>query len=377
MSSAGHGGVDVAIVGGGIIGCIMAYELARKGVSTAIVERREVGREASWASAGIIAPPSSPSTSPVRLELVTRSLSAYPWFVAAIQEETEVDVGYRQCGELFIATSERETTALRHTVEWQEEQGFDTEWLDLADLPSLEPALPPGVRAAALANDGLSLILHQLTRATATAAARRGARVIEHTPALGVALDGSRAVGVQLPDGLLPAGQVVLAAGAWTGWFGPGLGLTLPTVPVKGQMMAIGGVERIPAHIISGAGGYLVPRSDGTVAVAATVEQAGFDKRVTPDGLRDLSGLVAALAPWMLQGEVVASWAGLRPGTPDGEPIMGPVPGYEGLWISTGHGRTGAQQAIGAAEVLVASILSGTPDPLLAPVSLERFGTGA
>lgn len=374
MGGTDRSGVDVAIVGGGIIGCTIAYELARKGVSVAVIERREIGREASWASAGIIAPPSAAAASPVRLELTARSLSAYPWFVAAIQEETEVDVGYRQCGELFIATSEREAANLRHLVAWQEEQGFDTEWVDLADLPELEPVLPPGVRAAALSNDAGSLILHRLTRATATAAARRGARIIEHTPALGVELDGDRVAGVRLPDGVLPAGQVVLAAGAWTGWFGPSLGITLPTVPVKGQMMAIGGVDRIPAHIISGAGGFLVPRTDGTVAVAATVEEAGFDTRVTPAGLRELTGLVAALEPSLLAGEVVATWAGLRPGTPDGEPIMGLVPGYQGLWISTGHFRTGAQQAIGAAEVMVASILSGTPDPLLASVGVERFG---
>ncbi|MDI3339248.1 MAG: glycine oxidase ThiO [Sphaerobacter sp.] len=373
MSGPDYRAAEIAIVGGGIIGCAIAYELARKGHDVAVIERGAIGREASGASAGVIGPPSQTDLPPVRVELTARSLAAYPWLVAALQEETGLDVGYRQWGTLLVARDERELARLRALLSWQEELGFDSEWVDAAELRELEPTLPAGLRGALLANDGGSVHVYRLTRALAAAAARRGARLIEHTPALGLTTRGARVTGVRLPAGSLPAAQVVLAAGAWTAGLGQALGRPLPTIPVKGQMLAIGGVLHPPQHVIGGAGGYLVSRTDGTVAVAATEEYVGFDTRVTPAGLQTLVGLVAALGPGLLQGEVIATWAGLRPGSADGEAIVGPVPGYDNLWVASGHHRTGVQLAIGTAEVLVASLLAGAPDPLLAPLSPARF----
>lgn len=373
MSGAGYGAVEVAIVGGGIIGCAVAFELARKGRRVAVVERGAIGAGASGASAGIIAPPSHKGTPAVRVELTARSLSAYPWLVAVLQDEVGFDVGYRQWGELLVARDENDYTRLRALLSWQEDLGFDSEWVDAAELRDLEPVLPEGLLGAMLANDAGSVNVQRLTRALATAAAGRGALVLEYTPALGVVAGGGRVTGVRLPDGTLPAAQVVLATGAWTTRFGLELGQPLPTVPVKGQMLAIGGLTQAPHHVIGGAGGFLVPRTDGTVAVGATEEEAGFNTRVTPAGLRALVGLVEALGPGLLGGEVIATWAGLRPGTPDREPIVGLVPGYDNLWVASGHYRTGVQLAIGTAEVLVASLLAGAPDPLLAPLSPARF----
>lgn len=374
MAGTGRQGVDIAIVGGGIIGCTLAFELAHKGISAAVIERGEIGREASWASAGIISPPSSPAASALRVELTSRTIAAYPRFVATVQEETGIDVGYRRFGELTIARDEREVAALRDLVAWQVGLGFNAEWVDANALGDLEPVLPAGVLGAALANEAGGVILHHLTRAAAIAAARRGTTIIEHTPALGIALEGERAVGVRLPDGVLPAGQVVLAAGAWTAGFGADLGRALPTKPVKGQMMAVVDAPVMPRHIVGGPGGYLVPRTDGSVAVGATIEAVGFDKRVTPAGLRELVDLAASLAPALLRGEVAATWAGLRPGTADGDPLLGSVPGYERLWVAAGHYRVGAQTAIGTTELMVSSLLAGQPDPLLAAASPSRFG---
>jgi len=373
MSGMGYQAVEVAIVGGGIIGCAIAYELARKGHRVAVVERGAIGGEASGASAGIIAPPSNKDTPAVRVELTARSLSAYPWLVAALQDETGLDVGYRQWGALLVARNENDHARLRALLSWQEDLGFDSEWVEPAELRDLEPTLPEGLLGGMLANDAGSVNVRRLTRALAAAAARRGALVLEHIPALGVATSGNLATGVRLAGVTLPAAQVVLAAGAWTARFGLELGQPLPTVPVKGQMLALGGLVHPPRTIIGGAGGYLVPWTDGTVGVAATEEEAGFDTRVTPAGLRALVGLIEALAPGLMGGEVVATWAGLRPGTPDREPIVGLVPGYDNLWVASGHFRTGVQLAIGTAEVLVASLLSGVPDPLLTPLSPARF----
>ncbi|HET9014259.1 MAG TPA: glycine oxidase ThiO [Thermomicrobiaceae bacterium] len=370
------GAVDVAIVGGGIIGCTLAYELARKGISAAVIERGEVGGEASWASAGIISPPSH-AAPPLRLELGRRSLAGYPWLIATVQEETGVDVGYRHWGEILIARDEAEVAGLRELLAWQEGNGFDSEWVEATDLHDLEPALPAGLLGAVLVNDAGAVVVNRLTRALARAAVARGAAVLEHTPAVGFAREGDRTTGVRLADGaLLPAGQVVLAAGAWTARFGVDLDRPLPTLPVKGQMMALADAPVMPHHVIGGAGGYLVPRTDGSIAVGATEERVGFDKRVTPAGLRELIGLVEALGPGLLEGMVTATWAGLRPGTIDREPILGLVPGYRNLWVATGHFRQGVQLAIGTAELMVDSLQAGRPDPLLDAASAARFAAG-
>lgn len=375
--SSEHKAVEIAIVGGGIIGCTLAYELARKGISVTLVERGAIGGEASWASAGIISPPSQKMTPAVRVELTARSIAAYPWLVAAVQEETGIDTGFRQWGELLVARDENDVVRLQALLSWQGDLGFDSEWVEPHELRALEPALPEGLLGAVLANDAAAVNVHRLTRALALAAANRGATIHEHTPALGLAVEQDRVTGVRLADGTLHADRVILAAGAWTARFGADLGQPLPTLPVKGQMLAIGGAPRWPQHIIAGAGGFLIPRTDGTVAVGATEEEAGFDKRVTPAGLRALIGLVEALGPELLDGEVVATWAGLRPGTSDREPIVGQVPGYENLWVASGHHRTGVQLAIGTAELLVASLIAGAPDPLLDPLSPARFIEGA
>lgn len=366
-------GVDVAIVGGGIIGCLIAYELARKGARVAVVERREIGREASWASAGIIAPPNEPGMPPEKVELHRRTMRAYPWLVAAVQEETGLEVGYRQTGEIAVALDDEEAERLRRLAAWQAEQGFDGEWVEADEARAVEPTLPARARGGILSRESGSLILHRLTRAVAVATARLGGRIVEHTPALGVAVEGARATGVRLAEGPLPAGQVVLAAGAWSARFGLELGHPIPTRPVKGQMLAVAEAPAMPRVVVAGAGGYLCPRVDGTLAVAATVEEAGFDTRVTPAGVHHLIHILLALAPAAAEGRLASTWAGLRPGTPDGEPIMGLLPGYDNLWVATGHFRTGAQVGIGVAEVMATSILEGKPDSLLAPFAPSRF----
>ena len=191
--------------------------------------------------------------------------------------------------------------------------------------------------------------------------------------------DGERVVGVRTAAGELRAGQVVLAAGAWTGQLGAWVGAALPTRPVRGQMLAIEATEPPYGlrHIINGAGGYLVPRADGTVAVGATVDEAGFDLRVTPEGLVWLTGLLHALAPALGGARLVETWAGLRPGSGDDRPLLGRVPGYEGLWVATGHFRGGILWAPVTGEIMASSIRAGQPDPALAPFDPARFGESA
>lgn len=369
-----HRNPDVAVIGGGIIGCSIAYELGRNDLSVVVIERGAVGREASGAAAGIISPPSSLDTPRVKSELTADSILAYPDFIERIEELTGSRTGFQQRGEITVALNETEAHDLKLLADWQAELGFHVDWLDRDDAREFEPALPDSVLGGVLVREAASVFSYDLTRVTAEAAVKTGVTIIDHTPVSGVAIDRARVVGVKLPDGILPAGQVVLAAGAWTAQLAGELGVSVPTVPSKGQMLAIADAPVMPYCIIGRyGGGHLVPRTDGTVAVGATKERVGFDKRVVARNTHWCLELAADLAPALLEGEITSMWTGLRPGSADDQPIMGRVPGIDGLWVATGHYQTGIQMAVITADLMASSILVGSTDPRLEAFKPSRF----
>ncbi|MEX1157730.1 MAG: glycine oxidase ThiO [Thermomicrobiales bacterium] len=362
---------EVIIIGGGIIGCALAWELAKAGVVSRVIERREIAREASWASAGIISPPGPRHG--LRAELALRSFRRYPALIAEIEELTGQSVGYVRSGEIDLAPDAGEA-ALRETLDWQRAHGLAVEWLDADAIRSNEPAIQPDLTHGIHSADAGSLILSRMTTALARAARMRGASIVEHTPVLGIVSERGRATGVRTFNVVVPAGTVIIAAGAWSRTIGESIDFNIPTVPVKGQMLSIADPP-IPLHsIVAGGGGYFVPRADGTIAVGATEEHdAGFDTRITPAGVAWLTGLIERVAPSLMEGRLHDIWAGLRPGVEDGEPIIGRVPHLENVWIATGHFRSGALLAPATAQALAASVISGTPDPLLAPFDPARL----
>lgn len=366
----------VVIVGGGVIGCAIAYELARREVPVTLVERGEIGGEASWASAGIVSLPSRPEERPERIELGRRSLARYPALVEELEGRTGLAIEYRRPGELTIAVDEPHLRRERVIADWQAGLGLRVEELTPAEARRLEPAVPHGVLGAWLAREVGSLSVHRLTRALAAAAGQLGATVLAGTPVGGVIERHGRIKGVRLADRELRAGTVVLATGAWTRFLGDPLGVALPTKPVKGQLLAFANTPLRPAHLLTGHGGYVRPRLDGTTLVAATQEDVGFDRRVTGNGTAWLLGLTRTLCPVLLEGELVESWTGLRPGSETGEPLIGPVPGYEGLWVAAGHFRTGAKEAPATGELVAAAIAEGVVDPVLAPFAPVAAGGG-
>lgn len=358
---------EVVVVGGGVIGCSIAYELARRDVDVTLIERGPIGREASWASAGIISLPNRPNMRPERVEMTRRSLRRYPDLVDEIEALTGISVEYRRPGEMIVAVDDDHATVEFARAEWQRSQGFAIEELEAEQARTLEPALPPALRAAWYIRDVGSLSLYRLTQALAMAAAGLGATILTDTPVASVEQAGGKVTGVRMAGRTLPADLVILATGAWTRFLGETAGAHLPTKPVKGQLIAFASSPVRPKHVLAGHGGYARPRVDGTTIVAATEEDAGFDRRVTGDGVAWLLELTRTICPVLLAGELVESWTGLRPGTEEGEPLIGPVPGVEGLWVSAGHFRTGAKEAPATAELVAASIIEGRADPLLAP----------
>lgn len=364
-------GADVVIIGGGIIGCALAWELAMSGVATRIIERREIAREASWASAGIISPPGPRHGA--RADLALDSFRRYPDLIAEIEDITGRSVGYVRSGELDLATDDT-TDALQTTFTWQQEHGLAVELIDAASIQEREPALHPDFTHAIVSNDAGSLVLSRMASALALAAHARGASIVEHTPVSGIVVDRGRATSVRTFDAIVPCEAVVIAAGAWSRSLGESIDFSVPTVPVKGQMLSIADPPVPVRSVIAGAGGYFVPRVDGTIAVGATEEHdAGFDTGVTPAGVAWLTSLIGQVAPSLLDGRLHETWAGLRPGTEDGEPIIGRIPHLDNVWVATGHFRSGALLAPATARALATSIVSGTPDPLITPFDPARF----
>jgi len=357
----------IAIVGGGVIGCGIAWELARRGADVTLVERGQIGREASWASAGIVSLPNRPEWRPERIELGRLSLAMYPEWVADLEERTGIGVEFRRPGEWAIAVDDEHRAIEARRAAFQRSLGYAVEEVAPEEARRREPALPPALAAAWFSPGVGSLSVHRLTQALARAAQIAGATVLEGTPVGGIDIRDGRVQGVHLTDGHVPAETVVLAAGAWTRLLGDAVGLDVPTRPVKGQLVAFAGAPLRPAGVVAGHGGYVRPRPDGTTIVAATEEDAGFDRRVTAPGVEWLIQLARTLCPALLEGELAETWTGLRPGTDTGEPIIGPVRSVDGLWVSAGHFRTGAKEAPATARLVADSILGGAVDPVLAP----------
>jgi glycine oxidase len=362
------GGANIVIIGGGIIGCAIAYELAVAGERVTLLERNVLAQEASWASAGIISSP-SPGTGAFGL----RSFRRYPALIAEVEERSGMRVGWNQTGETALIGADNDPRPLQDVMEWQRQQGLHVEWLEGAALREHEPVLAPHITAATYERDAGSLRVHMMAQALARAAANHGATIREYTPALGLETSGDRVTGVRTPEGVVGADVVVLAAGAWSKGIAELSGLTVPTVPVHGQMMAIADPPVPLRTVVAGGGMYLLPRADGTIAVGATVDYQGFAKRVTPTGINTLIALVERFAPALNGARLVQTWSGLRPGSADGTPIIGPAPHRDGLWIATGHFRGGALLAAVTGELVAAGIRSGTVDPLLAPFTPTRF----
>ncbi|HEX7102165.1 MAG TPA: glycine oxidase ThiO [Nitrolancea sp.] len=369
----GGSSAEIVIVGGGIMGCALAYDLTARGAEVLLLERRELAREASWASAGIISPPSPRYGA--KAELALRSYARYHGLVQEVEDASGIETGWTHRGIVNVATSENEG-GLRETLRWQQEHGLNAAWLDADALREHEPALrTDGSFTGGLFNaDAASLLLGEFARGLALAASRRGAMVREQCAVLDIETSGRRATGVRTVDGTLAAGSVVIAAGAWSRQFSEVVGSRIPTRPVRGQMLAVANAPVPLNGVIQGSGGYLVPRADGTVAVGATEEHdAGFVAEVTPSGIAWLIDLIDRLTPSLKNGRLVATWAGLRPASDDDELILGKVPHLDNVWVCSGHFRSGALLAPGTSDVLAESIMSGKIDTSLAPFDPGRF----
>lgn len=333
---------DVAIIGGGIIGGSIAFELARHKLRVALLDRQQPGLEASWAAAGMLSPaPDSPDAIPL-VPLGRASLALYPEFIAALEEASGRKTGYQTTGTLevfFAGDAERELStliALHHGL------GLSSEPLRLEEAQRLEPALSREARATALLAYESSVDPRAMTAAVLAAAAQKGVQIRAGTEVTSLLEQAGRCTGAVAGNKKYSAGHVVLAAGCYSGEIA-GLARYAPTRPVRGQMVALQSSSVQLGCVLRSARGYIVPREGGRpqkLVAGSTLENAGFTKTVTPEGLSRILDAVIELAPGLADAAVVETWSGLRPDTPDHLPVLGPA-GIEGLVVATGHYRNG------------------------------------
>ena len=344
---------DVVVVGAGVIGCAVAWRAARAGMRVVVLERGTPGMEASWAAAGMLSPLAEAHGPGPMLELLLAAREMYPSHVAALREATGIDAGYSDAGTLYLALREEDEPELEARFAWQSAAGLGVERLDARAAREAEPAVSHAVRTALRFPGDHQVDNRSLASALWSAARSAGAEFRLGVSAVRLRVEDGRAAGVSLADGSrVAAGAVVLAGGAWAGRL-EGLPRPLPVEPVHGQLVAIETVPPLFRHVVDSPRCYLVTRASGRVIVGATVERTGERKAVTPGGLTRLLTAAVEVAPALEHAPVMETWSGLRPGTPDGLPILGPDPEVAGLVYATGHYRNGI---------------------LLAPLTGERIG---
>lgn len=374
--SAGHLAVKktshVVVVGAGVIGCAVAYELARRGGRVHVIDRRDVGQGATQASAGVLAPYISAHAGTNLLDLGARSLDLYDEFVSRVVEDSGSAVQYVRRGTLEVALDVAATVRFKHTARSYQERGISVEYLDARQVHVVEPQLAGEVLGGLSVDDHGFVGATDLTNALRRAAGAYGVKFTESTSVAKVSRKGG-ALQVETPVDTVHCDTVVMAAGSWSGQVEAEGEEPVPVRPVRGQLLHLGWPKPPPERVIWTDRCYLVPWTDGSVLVGATVEDVGFDERATVAGVQELIEMTCQLVPTARKALFQGVRVGLRPGTPDDLPTIGPSSKVPGLFYATGHFRNGVLLAPLTAAVVADYVLDGKSDNALEATSVSRF----
>jgi glycine oxidase len=368
--------MDTLIIGAGAIGLSLAYELASRGEKVGIVERADVGRESSWAGAGIVPPaPTDADASPSQ-QLAALSARLHPEWHDRLKAETGVENGYRRCGALYLAHDENSERQLEEEAAGWRAAGVRHEIVDLPRVAELEPNLAlAGVRRAYHLADEAQLRNPWHVRALEAACAARGVVTKVRAPVEDFVVRDGSVVEARTAVGSIAAAKFCLTAGAWSGDLAAKLGLRPAVKPIRGQIVLLNPEQPVVRGIVYAGNHfrhYFVARDDGRVLVGSTEEDVGFDKRTTAAVAHELLDFAIRLAPSLAGAQIEQSWAGLRPFSADGLPYLGRAPSLKNFYIAAGHYRWGLALSP-ATAVVMAQLMRGEPTALdLTPFRVDR-----
>jgi glycine oxidase len=369
---------DVIVIGGGLIGCAVARELARSGVRVLMLERRAIGAEASGAAAGTLAAQAEADAPGPLVDLCLRGRSLFADFLEQLAAETGIDCEYGTGGILYCVLGDADEDVLARRLRWQQAADLRAIRLTREQARGMQPELGDGVRWAVHFPDDHWLDPRRLATAVGAGAEAAGVEIVCPRTAVRIVAENGRVTGVGCDGATYPTSCVVNAAGSWAGLVGvPQRVRPLPLAPLRGQMVAIDGRLAVAGHAIYSTKGYLVPRRDGRVLAGSTYERAGYETEVTVGGMAKILAAATALLPVLAERAVLETWAGLRPVTPDGLPVLGPSPDIAGLYYATGHGRNGILLAPLTARLIADLIVAGTSPEALGPFLPGRFAAEA
>lgn len=362
---------DVVVIGGGIIGLTIARALALRGASdVCLIERSALGTEASFAAAGMLAPQAEADAEDDFFTLGCRSRDLYPSFAAALLEETGIDIELDTTGTLYLAFNQHDYEELAKRYEWQTRAGLAVELLTAAEARDLEPCISSATAGALRFPNDVQVENRRLLNALANSVSKLGPTILTETNVDGLLLDGNRVTGVQTSRGVIGCEKAVIAAGTWSNFI-QHTPQTLSIGPVRGQMVCLEGRPQVTRHVIYSPRGYIVPRHDGRLLAGSTSENAGFAKHVTAGGISSILKHANEISPFVSALPVVDTWAGLRPRSSDGLPVLGPCDEIDALFYATGHYRNGILLAPLTGE-LISEAIRGAISPLLVPFKPGR-----
>ena len=365
---------EVLIVGGGIIGLAIVRGLHLRGIKEiTILERGEIGRESSFAAAGMLAPNAETENQDDFTEFCAESLNLYADYANALFDETGVDIELDCSGTLYLSFTEADSKEIGRRYKWQKSEGLQIEHLTARETLQAEPFVSPDVRESLFFPNDWQVENRRLLFALEKYAELNCIKIIENAEISNLLIEKNRIIGAETKSEKFFAPTVVLATGAWTSLI-KAESFVLPQIkPIRGQIISFQTAKRLFQKVIYSPRGYIVPRADGRILVGATVEDVGFDKSITDAGTELLRETALEISPGLGNLEIHEQWAGLRPAAVDGLPIIGAFAEVENLFIATAHYRNGILLAPLTAKIMAEKIAENLDSEYLKIFSPQRF----
>ena len=365
---------EVLIIGGGVIGLSIARELHKKKVGKIkILERGAIGKESSFAAAGMLAPNAETETIDDFFNFCNESYLLYSNFSDELSDETGIDIELDKSGTLYLALTGNDSAEIRKRFKWRKNAGLAVEHLTARGIRQIEPFVSSDVREALFFPNDWQVENRKLLEALEKFAEFNKIKICENTEIKNLLFENNKIIGAETSAEKFFAEKVILATGAWTSLV-KSENFTMPAIkPIRGQMISFQTAKRLFRKVIYSPRGYLVPRLDGRILIGATVEDVGFEKEMTNTGIEFLRETALEISPGLANLEICESWVGLRPFAEDGLPILGELAGIENLLIATAHYRNGILLAPLTAKILADKIAENIDSEYLKIFSTRRF----